>query len=109
MVVGVRGHEGRGGEGLEALQVGVGVEAGPLDERTLPIPEEQGAVEVLREAVGLLVRFLPVEDRSGAGGAAAFAELGPFLGDRVGPVDEGGQDRADRRADPARRTCGEQR
>ena len=44
---------------------------------------------MLREAVGLLEGFLPMEDRARAGGAAAFAELGPLFRDRVGPVDEG--------------------
>ena len=89
LVIGVRGHERRGREGFQSLEVGVGVEARPLDERALPIPEQQGAVEVLREAVGLIVGFLPVEDRARAGGAAAFAELGPLFGDGVRPVDEG--------------------
>ena len=30
-----------------------------------------------------------MEDRARAGGAAAFTELRPLFGDRVGPVDEG--------------------
>ena len=44
---------------------------------------------MLWEAIGLIVRLLPVEDRARAGGAAAFAEFRPLFGDRVGPVDEG--------------------
>ena len=76
-------------ERFDADEVRVGVEARPLDERTLPIPEEQAAVEVFGEAIGLLERRRVVEDRPGAGRAAAFAELGPFLGVLVGPIDEG--------------------
>ena len=44
---------------------------------------------MLREAVGLLIGLLPVEDRARAGGAAAFAEFRPLFGDRVRPVEEG--------------------
>ena len=90
LLIGVGGHECRGGEGLQADQIRVGVEAGPFDERALPIPEEQGAVKVFREAVGLFVRFLPVEHGAGTGGAAAFAEFRPLFGDQVRPVDQRG-------------------
>ena len=77
------------GERFETDQVGVGVEACPFDERSLPIPEQQATVEVFREAVGLLERRGVMEDRAGAGRAAAFAELGPLLRILIGPVDEG--------------------
>ena len=66
-------------EVLDAGEVLVFIEASPLDEGTVPVPEEKAVVVVGGQAVCFFELGAVVKNGTGAGGAAAFLEDGEFL------------------------------
>ena len=78
------------GEVFDGGEFFVFIEAGPFEEGSVPVPEEEAVVVVGGEAVGFFKVGLVVENGTGAGSAAAFFQLGEFFGIGVGVVDEGG-------------------
>lgn len=66
-------------EVFDAGEVLVFIEASPLDEGTVPVPEEKAVVVVGRQAVCFFELGSVVKNGTGAGRAAAFLEDGEFL------------------------------